>query len=148
MSIKQAALPDLSTIKKISEVTVSEIYPHYYPKGAVEYFLAHHNEVNIIKDIKENQVFLRSDLKRNAVGTVTIRENEICRLFVLPSRQGNGYGTELLDHAEKIISHQYSKIILSSSLPAKKYINTDVYSNSRDLKLSRLFIFCESTICN
>lgn len=111
-------------------MTVSEIYPHYYPKGAVEYFLAHHNEANIIKDIKENQVFLCFDLKRNVVGTVTIRENEICRLFVLPSRQGNGYGTELLDHAEKIISHQYSKIILSSSLPAKNIYQKRGYKDT------------------
>ena len=120
MSIKQAVLPDLSIVKKISEVTISEIYPHYYPKGAVDFFLTHHSEANILSDIKRNRVFLCLDTKQNVVGTVTIKTNEICRLFVLPSCQGKGYGTELLDYAEKEISCQYSKIVLDASLPAKK----------------------------
>lgn len=120
MSIKQAVLSDLSIVKKISEVTISEIYPHYYPKGAVDFFLTHHSEANILSDIKRNRVFLCLDTKQNVVGTVTIKTNEICRLFVLPSCQGKGYGTELLDYAEKEISCQYSKIVLDASLPAKK----------------------------
>lgn len=88
MSIRQATLKDLCIIKKISEVTITEIYPHYYPKGAVDFFLSHHNEVNILKDINMNHVFLCLDAEQNAVGTVTIKANEICRLFVLPSYQG------------------------------------------------------------
>ena len=39
MDIRKATLSDLSIIKRISEVTISEIYPHYYPKGAVDFFL-------------------------------------------------------------------------------------------------------------
>lgn len=120
MSIKQAVLSDLSEVKKISEVTISEIYPHYYPKGAVEFFLAHHSEDNIANDIKLNRVFLCFDIKQNVVGTVTIKANEICRLFVLPSYQGNGYGKEMLEYAEEIIFRQYSKIVLDASLPAKR----------------------------
>ena len=47
------------------------------------------------KDIERNRVFLCLDGSRNAVGTVTIKKNEISRLFVLPSYQGMGYGTEI-----------------------------------------------------
>ena len=119
MSMKQASLSDLSIIKRISEITISEIYPHYYPKGAVDFFLTHHSEANILNDIKLNRVFLCSDIMQNPVGTVTIKTNEICRLFVLPSYQGKGYGTEMLDYAEKEISSQYSTFVLDASLPAK-----------------------------
>ncbi len=119
MSVKQAVLSDLSIVKTISDITISEIYPHYYPKGAVDFFLRHHSEANIADDIKHNQVFLCLDMKQIIVGTVTIRSNEICRLFVLPQYQGNGFGTEMLDYAEAIISGQYEKIILAASLPAK-----------------------------
>lgn len=120
MSIKQAALSDLRTVRNISEVTISEIYPHYYPKGAVDYFLSHHSEKNILNDLKMNRVFLCSDISGHVVGTVTISENEICRLFVLPACQGLGYGSEMLDFAEKMILSQYSRIVLAASLPAKK----------------------------
>ena len=133
MSIKQAVLSDLSIVKKISEVTISEIYPHYYPKGAVDFFLTHHSEANIFSDIRLNRVFLCLDAKQNVVGTVTIKTNEICRLFVLPSYQGKGYGTELLDYAEKEISCQYSKIVLDASLPAKKIY---LHRGYRDVEFS------------
>ncbi|MDD2979841.1 MAG: GNAT family N-acetyltransferase [Hespellia sp.] len=119
MSIKQAVSPDLETIKNISTVTISEIYPHYYPKGAVEFFLKHHNKDNILKDIENKCCFLCLDALQNIVGTVTIKGNEISRLFVLPPCQRMGYGTELLDFAEKTIFNQYSKVIIDASLPAK-----------------------------
>lgn len=127
MSIRQASLSDMSVVKMISEVTIAETYPHYYPKGAVDFFLAHHNEDNIVNDIKSNRIFLCVDIKQNVVGTITIKANEICRLFVLPSYQGKGYGTEMLDFAEKIISQQYAKSILDASLPAKKLYQTRGY---------------------
>lgn len=120
MSIKQAISSDLETIKNISTVTISSIYPHYYPKGAVEFFLEHHNKDNILIDIENSRCFLCFDTLQNAIGTVTIKDNEICRLFVLPSCQRMGYGKELLDFAEKIIFSRYSKVILDASLPAKK----------------------------
>lgn len=120
MSIKEALLSDLDIIKRITEITISEIYPHYYPKGAVEFFLEHHKEENIVQDIQRCQVFLCLDAGQNAVGTVTIKSNEICRLFVLPSYQGKGYGTEMLDYAEKIILSQYAEIRLDASLPARE----------------------------
>ena len=119
MNILQAVLSDLSLVKAISADTISEIYPHYYPKGAVDFFLSHHSEANICSDIKLQRVYLCVDMEQNAVGTVTVRDNEICRLFVLPAYQGKGYGTEMLDFAEKVISDHYSKIVLDASFPAK-----------------------------
>ena len=120
MGIRQAVLDDLNIVRHISEVTISEIYPHYYPKGAVDFFLEHHSEENILRDIKRNQVFLCFDYAQDAVGTITIKENEICRLFVHPACQGQGFGGEMLDFGEKMIFNQYSKIVLDASLPAKQ----------------------------
>ena len=78
----------------------AHIWRNYYPKGAVAFFLSFHSEDNIMKDIERNRVFLCLDGSRNAVGTVTIKKNEISRLFVLPSYQGLGYGTEMRDFGE------------------------------------------------
>lgn len=100
MSIRQAVLSDIDTIKYISERTISEIYPHYYPEGAVKFFLEHHSEEHILNDVKANRVFLCLNVSQKVIGTITIKANEICRLFVLPSCQGKGYGTEMLQFAE------------------------------------------------
>lgn len=120
MSIKQAQISDLHEVQSITQTTISEIYPHYYPKGAVEFFLQHHSEENISNDIQENRVYLCLDDEQNIVGTVTIKGNGINRIFVLPDCQGNGYGREMLDYAERIILQQYSEIVLDASLPAKR----------------------------
>ena len=61
----------------------AHIWRNYYPKGAVDFFLAHHSEDNIMKDIERNRVFLCLDGSRNAVGTVTIKyPGFLCSLLI------------------------------------------------------------------
>ena len=119
MSVIPAKQSDFDVVKKITHTTIKEIYPHYYPNGAVAFFLDHHSNENILNDISSNCVFLCHDAELNVVGTVTIKKNEICRLFVLPQYQGNGYGKELMNFAEAEIAKHYDEIILDASLSAK-----------------------------
>lgn len=118
MTVIKADFSATAEVKRITEQTILEIYPRYYPRGAVEYFLRHHSEERISTDIAAGIVYLLTDGGK-AVGTVTVRENEICRLFVLPSEQGKGYGRALLDFAEGLIGEKYGEITLAASLPAK-----------------------------
>ena len=119
MSIIRVDISDMKTVKFITTETINSIYPRYYPEGAVDFFLSNHNDENIENDIKMGIVYLVLNDENNAVGTVTVKENEICRLFVLPEQQGKGYGNELISFAENEILRRYDKIILHASLPAK-----------------------------
>lgn len=119
MPVCPAQLKDAYIIHAITQETISAIYPRYYPKGAVDFFLQHHNPMAIEKDIKNGCVFLAENEEEKAVGTVTIRENEILRLFVLPEYQGMGYGKMLLDFAEEKVARQFDTVIVDASLPAK-----------------------------
>ena len=98
----------------------AHIWRNYYPKGAVDFFLAHHSEDNIMKDIERNRVFLCLDGSRNAVGTVTIKKNEISRLFVLPSYQGMGYGTEMISQNKQFL-HSILKLCWTPHCRQKRY---------------------------
>lgn len=118
MTILKANPAMLATVKQIVHETISAIYPHYYPRGAVDFFLAHHSDDRIADDIRAGIVYLLSEGDA-AVGTVTIRGNELCRLFVLPQHQHKGFGRHLLDFAEAKIFEDYEEICLDSSLPAK-----------------------------
>ncbi len=118
MQIIKAQAEKFDTVKRITHNTILEIYPHYYAGGVVDFFLAHHNDENIMKDILAGIVYLISD-GEEAIGTVTIKGNEICRLFVLPEYQHRGFGRQLLDFAEKMIAQEHTEIYLDSSLPAK-----------------------------
>ena len=68
-----------------------EIYPMYYPHGAVLFFSEHHSDENIMRDIRTGIVYLLISGEGIPVGTVTLTNNEIDRLFVLPSFQHKGY---------------------------------------------------------
>ena len=132
--IKQAELKQLELVKFITLKTIIDIYPHYYPKGAVDFFIEHHNESHISKDIESGQVYIVFDEHDDAVGTVTIHKNEICRLFVLPQYQKRGFGSQLLNFSENMILKQYNTIVLDASLPAKsiylkrRYTIVETYS--------------------
>lgn len=119
MNIVTAQMEQLQTVKYITHQTIGEIYPRYYAPGAVDFFVKHHNDENIAEDILSNRVFLLAE-EEEIVGTVTVRQREICRLFVLPRHQGKGYGTALLDFAEAKIAERYNEAIVDVSLPAKE----------------------------
>lgn len=116
--IIRAKESDLTAVRHIVRKTIGEVYPRYYPAGAVSFFLEHHNDEVILEDLKQGLVYLLKD-KDTRMGTVTIRENEICRLFVLPEHQGKGCGRQLLDFAEARIASRHPEIVLDSSLPAR-----------------------------
>lgn len=114
-----AETKDVESILHIVSDTISEIYPHYYPKGVVCFFLKHHCFKNISDDIDKQSVYI-INIGEVPVGTVTIKENSINRLFVLPRYQGKGYGKELIEFAEKEIAKKYTNVHIDSSLPAKE----------------------------
>ena len=119
MEIRKAEAAELSLVKDIAHRTIAAVYPHYYPEGAVKFFLDHHSAEHIMKDIKAGEVYLLTDDCGHTAGTVTINGNEINRLFVLPEFQGKGLGSRLLVFAEDLISVSYDAAELSASLPAK-----------------------------
>lgn len=116
--VDSAVKSNLRVIKEIVQKTIEEIYPRYYPKGAVEFFLRHHCEDNILADIESGIVYLLYS-RGIPVGTVTVRENGIERLFVLPEYQGMGFGRALLDFAEEKVFADYDKAVLDVSFSAK-----------------------------
>lgn len=119
MEIVTAKKEDLEIVRKITRSTIKSIYPRYYPAGAVEFFLAHHSDEHIVTDISDNKVFVLYE-GGEPVGTVTIKDNNINRLFVLPDYQHKGYGKALLDFAEKKILELYECVQIDASFPAKR----------------------------
>ncbi|MDD3229821.1 MAG: GNAT family N-acetyltransferase [Oscillospiraceae bacterium] len=123
---------EMTVVKGITRETIDVIYPRYYPVGAVDFFRSHHCDDNIYKDIENQCVYLLKDNQVN-VGTITINENEISRLFVLPAYQHMGYGRYLLDFAEEKIFRQFNEIKVDASLPAKQmykvrgYVETEYH---------------------
>ncbi len=116
--IALASADEMDIVAEIVRQTIETVYPHYYPSGAVAFFLHHHQPDAIAADISKKIVYLLKN-DDTPVGTVTMRDNEICRLFVLPQYQGQGFGRALLDFAEDSIFQHCSEIVIDASLAAK-----------------------------
>lgn len=119
LNIRKAVRLDLEEVKYITCETIKEIYPHYYAKGAVDFFLQHHNEEHIRADILCGDVWLL-ECDRISVGTAAVKGNEINRLFILPEFQGRGLGSFLMDFCEDKIIEEHAIVTLSASLPAQE----------------------------
>ena len=82
----------LQVVRTITRETIQEIYPHYYPKGAVDFFLSHHNEAGIRQDLEAGSVYLLLNEKQLALGTVTLKNHEIYResaYHIIPTENGD-----------------------------------------------------------
>lgn len=136
MNIQIAALSDLSEIHKLVETTIKNIYPKYYDKKIVEFFLKLHNRENIAIDIENNRTYILAD-NNKIIGTGSFLENHISRVFILPEYQNQGYGSKIMDFLESKIRLNYTYAVLESSIPSKEF-----YKNRNYVKLDeeRLFI--------
>ena len=118
MYIRKANETEFDVIRSITVNTIATVYPHYYPKGAVEFFLGLHNDVAIKKDLADNKIYVAM-IEDKIIATVTIDQNEINRFFVSADYQKHGYGSQILDEIEKTIFEKYDFIQLHASLPGK-----------------------------
>lgn len=129
MNIKKAKIEDLELINNIVHSTINEIYPKYYNLEVVNFFNQLHNSENISKDILNENVYIFG-FNELSFGTVTLIDNYVKRLFIIPEFQGNGYGSGIMEFLEEIVAKDYDEIILDSSLPSFKfYINRNYRLN-------------------
>ena len=107
MEYRLANTEDAKEICEIAQDTIRKVY----------------NEDNIGADIKNESVYVILE-NNKIIGTGTIKENHITRVYVLPEFQGKGFGTFIMKKLEEKIGKQYDKAELDASLPAcKLYYN-------------------------
>ena len=133
--IRQAERKDLEHVLQITRDTISEIYSHYYAEGVVHFFLQHHSRENVLSDIGNGIVWLLEE-DGKLIGTVTIQNNAVNRLFVLPEYQSHGYGSRLMDFAEDKIAENYSYVHIDSSLAAKEMYLKRGYREKKTCRIS------------
>lgn len=108
---------DTKCIYKIVQDTIQKVYPKYYPAEIVDMFCNYHCEENIREDIATGLVYVLLE-NGKMIGTGTIKENHITRVYVLPDYQGKGYGTYIMEQLEQEIEKKYSIAQIDASLPA------------------------------
>ena len=117
MKFQLAKKENLEQIYALVQETIQSVYPKYYLPEIVEMFSEYHCKEHVLQDIssRNTYILLQGD---TIVGTGTIQENHITRVYVLPRFQGKGYGTYIMNQLEELISKNYDTIDIDASLPA------------------------------
>ncbi|WP_054743313.1 GNAT family N-acetyltransferase [Cellulosilyticum ruminicola] len=85
---------------------------------------------NVKRDINEGNVGIFID-EGQIVGTGACKNNHITRAYVLPEKQGKGYGTFIMNALEAEISKRYTKVELDASLPASTFYEKRGYQTKK-----------------
>ena len=133
--IKKARLEQTDKINEIVSKTIKEIYSKYYLNEVVDFFLELHNRDNIINDISKDNTYVIG-CEATILGTGTINQNTISRVYITPNNQHEGIGTKLMDYLEKEIIKNYSYVNIDVSLPAAEFYRKRGYEFLRQAEHS------------
>lgn len=133
MEILLAKEQHIQGIFDVVQTTVKEMYPKYYRDEVVNFFCEWHSKDNIAKDIASKKVYMILE-NNTIVATGTVDEEHITRIYVLPPKQGKGYGSSMMDFLEQKVITEYGEAYIDSSLPAGKFYHSRGYITKEHLE--------------
>jgi GNAT superfamily N-acetyltransferase len=111
----------LAALKALVHKTITTCYPGHYGLEAVRFFVGYHDEEAILRDA-ETGCTIVLDKAGRLLGTGTLVDDEIKRVFVAPAFQQQGFGRRILQHLEELAALQGTRIVtLDASLPSKTF---------------------------
>lgn len=131
----KATLNEAEQVYNLVQETIKTVYVNYYPQEVVDFFCNLHSKENIISDIENGcvSVLYSSD---EIVGTGSVKDNHITRVFVLPQHQGEGYGRFIMQCIESVLMKSYDTAIIDSSLPACSFYEKNGYKTFKHEKIA------------
>lgn len=126
----------------VLHTAIQTIYPKYYPKEVVDFFCRHHSKEHILEGIATGNMGVLADRNR-IVGTGCYDRNHITGVYVLPSYQKQGCGTQIMNALEAKIMQEHNAAVLDASLPAVflyehrgyRTVGHGIYELEHDVKL-------------
>ena len=117
MNYAAAASDMADEIYNVLHTVIKTIYPKYYPKEVVDFFCRHHSKEHILEGVASGNLGVRLD-GNGIVGTGCFERNHITGVYVLPSYQKQGCGSQIMNYLETEIAKKYEAAVLEASLPA------------------------------
>ena len=123
---------DLDKIKEIIDRTIDKCYVNLYSPEAINYFKQYYSKENILSDARRGTTLILID-NLEIIGTGTLLDEEIRRVFVLRQYQGLGLGKLIMSHLEKLAAkEQLKKVTLCSSLVSKHFYEKLKYTQIKE----------------
>ena len=121
MSVREFLNNDLVDVKSLVHRTIDVCYSSVYCAEAVQFFKDWHHDEKILENAEKGYTIIL-EKSNKMVGTGSIVDNEIMRVFVDPAFQKQGFGKLIMKKLEeKALSQGIDVIKLDASIPAKKF---------------------------
>ena len=121
IQIRQAKEEDLSSIYRLVQNVVAISYDGVYPPEAIEAFQNHHSEEQIRTD-STNGYTIIAEYNNEIVGTGTLYEANIRRLYISPRHQRKGIGRLIMQELEKkALAEKLATLDLGASLVSRQF---------------------------
>jgi GNAT superfamily N-acetyltransferase len=122
--IRRFRQDDLPAVRELIYNTIDICYSADYPKEAIKFFKEYHCDENILKGEAEGWTIVLEE-NNQIIGTGTIIDDHIMRVFVDPKFQKRGLGKLIMCKLEeKAISTRVRAVKLDASLPSKRFYDT------------------------
>lgn len=143
MKLLKADLTYTDSIYELVQDTIIKVYPKYYESEIVQFFCDFHSKENIVSDIGNGNVYVLIS-ENEIVGTGTVCDNHLTRIFVKCDEQNKGYGTFILNELESKITDKHDTVYLDTSIGAKdlyvkrgfRVIKKECYPVKKDIMLN------------
>jgi GNAT superfamily N-acetyltransferase len=112
---------DIETMQQLIYQTIDDAYTGVYGPKAIQYFKDYHSSSQILADARQGQTMVL-ELNERIVGTGTICEQNIRRVFISPAFQGRSFGHMVMETLEKkALSMGLHHLYLDASLPSQAF---------------------------
>jgi len=123
---------DLEALHALVARTIETSYAGVYGRSAIDHFHSHHSAEQIGKDAEAGFTLVAERAGR-LVGTGTVVEEHIGRMYVDPEHQGRGLGRRILAALEQRARDAgRESVYLGASLPARTFYERLGYTLVRE----------------
>jgi N-acetylglutamate synthase-like GNAT family acetyltransferase len=126
--IRRFRRSDLPAVRRLIYNTIEICYSADYPKEAIKFFKDYHSDKNILKGAAKGYTIVL-EINNRIIGTGTIIDSHIMRVFVNPNFQKRGLGKLIMLKLEgKAALAGVKTVQLDASLPSKKFYDSLGYT--------------------
>jgi citrate lyase synthetase len=112
---------DLPAVYSLIQNTIDFCYSGIYPEEAIEFFKKYHNHNNILNDTAAGYTIV-VESNRQIIGTGTLLDTNIRRVFVDPAHQQRGIGKLITQELEQKASlKKLASLDLQSSIVSREF---------------------------
>jgi N-acetylglutamate synthase-like GNAT family acetyltransferase len=127
---------DLHNVHKLIVDTIDACYPAAYPPEAVDFFKKHHS-LEKLRQAAAKDYIIVLEIDGQMVGTGTLEEEYITRVFVNPQCQGRGMGKAIMEALEaKAVEKRLKVVKIHASLPSLEFYWSRGYVTTEETYIS------------